>query len=211
MAATHYYPTSKCQQIVLAGLGLTAENYTEAERKFDEIGILVVAIRQGRKSVPSIAPLRYAGGSEDERFNRDYADIIRENLSEYCNAELLKMITPVTQPVVAEQKEETTMTASSYEIEILSHSFQSVTDAGQRVEMDGLRMACADLIQGIDQAKPSIYHEDMEHHSIMVSPGDVGEAVQRINAAGYATDEDESDGGEDNEDVTLYDGMFDEE
>lgn len=102
------------------------------------------------------------------------------------------------------------MAAPSYEIEILSHSFQSVTDEGQRKEMDSLRESLADLIQGIDQEKPSIYREDpLDHHSIMVGFNDVGEAVRRINEAGYATDEDESDEAE--EDVMPYDGMFGEE
>lgn len=104
------------------------------------------------------------------------------------------------------------MSGASYEIEIMSFSFQSVTDEGQRAEMDALRVLCADLIEGIDQEKLSAYREDMmDHHSIMVSPGDVGEAVRRINEAGYATDEDESEDDDEEEDTTLYDDIQDEE
>lgn len=87
------------------------------------------------------------------------------------------------------------MTASSYEIEIMDHSFQGVTTEQQRAEMDGLRELCADLIAGIDQDKldrGDAYGEDgMNHTSIFVSAGDVAEAVRRINGAGYATDEDD--------------------
>ena len=109
------------------------------------------------------------------------------------------------------------MAASSYEIEILPHSFQSVTDEGQRAEMDGLRVKLAELIEGIDQEKMhwivehNAYGEDgMNHHSIFVGLGNVGEAVRRINEAGYATDEDESDD-EDEEESVLYDDIFEVE
>lgn len=107
------------------------------------------------------------------------------------------------------------MSSASYEIEIKAFSFQTVTTEGQRQEMDGLRILCSDLIEGIDQDRLDRgqgYGEDgMDHHSIFVSPGDVGEAVRRINAAGYATDEDESEDEEKEEDNMPYEGMFDEE
>lgn len=110
MGMTHHYPTSKCQQIVLAGLGLSAENYTEAEQLFERIGILVTAVRQGRSSVPVISAKKPHGYAEEELFNDNYADVIRENLSQYCSEDFLKMITPVAKP---EQKEETTVEANN--------------------------------------------------------------------------------------------------
>lgn len=107
------------------------------------------------------------------------------------------------------------MVASSYEIEILTHSFQSVTSEGQRAEMDQLRELCADLIEDIPQDKlergPYYGEDGMDHHSLFVALGCVGEAVRRLNEAGYATDEDESDEEDEDEGITLYDGMFNEE
>lgn len=99
----------------------------------------------------------------------------------------------------------------TYEIEIMSFSIQSVTTEGQRAEMDGLRVLLADLIEGIDQDKlergPGYGEDGMDHHSVFVEPRNVGEAVSRINAAGYATDEDEDE--DDEEDVPmLTDDMY---
>ena len=53
------------------------------------------------------------------------------------------------------------------------------------VDMSAVLAAVADLVDGVDQ--------DNEHNSsfIRVAPGHVAEAVARINALGYLTDEDE--------------------
>lgn len=51
------YPTSKAQQMVLDALGLTASGYGDAERKFKALGLNVVAVRIGRKSIPAITKL----------------------------------------------------------------------------------------------------------------------------------------------------------
>lgn len=62
-------------------------------------------------------------------------------------------------------------------------------------DMDKVREACTDLIEGIDQAKDDIFHgeDGLDHTSIYVEPASVGEAVRRINTLGYSTDEDESE------------------
>lgn len=61
------YPTSKAQDQVLEALGLTATGYGDAERKFKALGLNVVAVRQGRKSVPGITQLdSETGGFHNE-------------------------------------------------------------------------------------------------------------------------------------------------
>ncbi len=68
------------------------------------------------------------------------------------------------------------------------------TEKSQRESMDGLRVLCADLIEGIDQEKSSIVRDDaMDHTSVFVHPNTIAEAVRRINAVGYATDEDDEE------------------
>jgi hypothetical protein len=100
---------------------------------------------------------------------------------------------------------------TTYEIEIRSFSIQAVTTEGQRAEMDGLRVLLADLIDGIDQDKlergPGYGEDGMDHHSVFVEPKNVGEAVRRLNEAGYATDEDD-DGEEIDDTPVLTDDMY---
>lgn len=68
-------------------------------------------------------------------------------------------------------------------------------------DMPKIREACADLIEGIDQSKAErgpFYGEDgMLHTDLIVEPSSVGEAVRRINALGFCTDEDPEEEGED--------------
>ncbi len=81
-----------------------------------------------------------------------------------------------------------------WEIEIFDNGTWSTEKL--RIEgMDGIRHLCADLVEGIDQAKDSLYNgeDGMDHTSIFVEPASVGEAVRRINECGFATDEDESE------------------
>jgi hypothetical protein len=103
-----------------------------------------------------------------------------------------------------------TGTSTTYEIEVFN-TWGFGNDANQREIMDGLRILCADLIEGIDQSKAErgdSYGEDgMDHSSIFVEPGCVGEAVRRINEAGWATDEDEV---EEEEELDIYEGLVDE-
>jgi hypothetical protein len=48
------YPITKTQQQVLQALGLTARDYAEAERLFQERGLLVTSRRAGRNTVPVV-------------------------------------------------------------------------------------------------------------------------------------------------------------
>jgi hypothetical protein len=57
------------------------------------------------------------------------------------------------------------------------------------VDMDAIRTACADLIDGIEQLSGQGHELD---EAVMVAAGNVGKAVERINALGYATDEDDA-------------------
>jgi len=57
------YPVGKAQQMVLDKLGLKANDFSEAKRIFDELGITVGSKRQGRSSVPVVTVEdRFGGG-----------------------------------------------------------------------------------------------------------------------------------------------------
>lgn len=81
-----------------------------------------------------------------------------------------------------------------YEINIFDNGVWA-TEALRKEGMEGIRKLCVDLIEGIDQAKDSLYNgeDGMDHTSIFVEPASVGEAVRRINECGFATDEDETE------------------
>jgi hypothetical protein len=49
-----HYPVGKAQQIVLDALDLSADSFGEADKIFAEYGLMVIAKRQGRKSVPEV-------------------------------------------------------------------------------------------------------------------------------------------------------------
>lgn len=51
---THAYPVGKTQRMVLNALGLTATDFSDAERIFDDLGLVVASKRQGRSVVPVI-------------------------------------------------------------------------------------------------------------------------------------------------------------
>jgi hypothetical protein len=61
--AIRAYPTSKTQTTVLSALNLSAANFTEAERIFEELGLVVTSKRQGRATVPVIRVLDRQGGA----------------------------------------------------------------------------------------------------------------------------------------------------
>ncbi len=52
----------KAQQIILDALGIEAECHAHASEIFTALGIGVIAVRVGRKSVPSVGLLNRAGG-----------------------------------------------------------------------------------------------------------------------------------------------------
>lgn len=56
------YPTSATQDKVLAALGMTATDFTDAERIFSEIGIVVTSKRVGRSTEPVISRKDAFGG-----------------------------------------------------------------------------------------------------------------------------------------------------
>jgi cyanophycinase-like exopeptidase len=73
------YPVGKAQQVILDALGIKAESHQEAERIFEEIGIVVVPVRQGRKSVPQVHRLETSGGGwnvggDGESYEVSYKD-----------------------------------------------------------------------------------------------------------------------------------------
>jgi hypothetical protein len=48
------FPVGKAQQIVLQALGKKAQNFSEATKVFEEMGIVVGSKREGRSSVPVV-------------------------------------------------------------------------------------------------------------------------------------------------------------
>lgn len=54
---------SKAQQVILDAMGIKAECHAHASEIFKAIGIGVVAVRKGRRSVPSVGLLNRAGGA----------------------------------------------------------------------------------------------------------------------------------------------------
>ena len=82
------YPVGKAQKMVLDALGLTASGFSDAERIFDEIGIAVVAVRQGRTSVPQVHRKENTGGGwnaggDGESFEISYKDADLSKISQW--------------------------------------------------------------------------------------------------------------------------------
>lgn len=74
------YPTSATQEKVLNAIGMTATDFTEAERIFAEIGIIVTSKRIGRSSEPVITRKdAYDGGwnagGDGAEYKISYKDI----------------------------------------------------------------------------------------------------------------------------------------
>lgn len=57
------YPVGKTQQLVLDALNLTAANFTEAKKIFEDLGLVVASKREGRKTIPVITVLDRQGGA----------------------------------------------------------------------------------------------------------------------------------------------------
>lgn len=78
------YPVGKAQQIVLNALGLKANSAGRANELFEELGLVVRPVRQGRTSVPEITiKNRYAGGwneGGDGDSWREYGDLTAEQM-----------------------------------------------------------------------------------------------------------------------------------
>lgn len=60
------FPTSVAQDKVLAALNMTANDFTDAERIFAEIGIVVNSKRVGRSSEPVVSRKDSYGGGWNE-------------------------------------------------------------------------------------------------------------------------------------------------
>jgi len=56
-----HYPTGKAQQLVADALGITVDNYTDANEKFEALGLEVSHKRVGRKSVPVVRKVGTGG------------------------------------------------------------------------------------------------------------------------------------------------------
>ena len=74
------YPVGKVQQMVLNALVLTASDFGEAERIFEQHGLIVTSKRQGRTSIPEIHLAARTGGAfnrdgEGETWNIDYKTV----------------------------------------------------------------------------------------------------------------------------------------
>ncbi len=73
------FPTSVAQDKVLAALNMTATDFTDAERIFAEIGIVVTSKRVGRSSEPVVSRKDgYGGGwnvdGDGESYKISYKD-----------------------------------------------------------------------------------------------------------------------------------------
>lgn len=57
------YPVGAAQQIILNALSLTATGFTDADRQFEKLGLVVSYRREGRQSVPVVTvKSRFGGG-----------------------------------------------------------------------------------------------------------------------------------------------------
>ena len=82
------YPVGKAQQIILDALGLEASSFQEADEIFEKHGLAVIAVRQGRRSVPQVKRLpRFGGGfnihGEGEAWENEYKPVELSKISEY--------------------------------------------------------------------------------------------------------------------------------
>jgi len=55
--AIRAYPVGKTQKMVLDALNLTADDFDQANRIFDELGLVVTSERQGRATIPVVEVL----------------------------------------------------------------------------------------------------------------------------------------------------------
>ena len=84
------YPVGKAQRMVLEALGLNADSYSEAEELFVQRGLIVKAIRQGRKSVPAITLMDTEGGAmstggDGDSWDIEYKDYDKNAIAEWMS------------------------------------------------------------------------------------------------------------------------------
>ena len=84
------YPIGKAQRMVIEALGLNAETFAEAEEMFANRGLIVKAVRQGRRSVPSITLMDTDGGAmnsdgEGESWDIEYEDYDKEAITQWLS------------------------------------------------------------------------------------------------------------------------------
>ena len=82
------YPVGKAQKMVLDALEMTADGFTAAEHIFNKIGITVIAVRQGRTSVPQVHRKETSGGGwnaggDGESFEISYKDADLSKISQW--------------------------------------------------------------------------------------------------------------------------------
>ena len=76
------YPISKTQKTVLDALGMTARDFADAERKFDDLGIVVSSKREGRNTVPVVTVKdRFGGGFSVDGDGFEYEKHQKHDLS----------------------------------------------------------------------------------------------------------------------------------
>lgn len=66
------YPVGAAQKMVLDALNMTATGFSDANRKFDEIGIVVTSKRQGHTSIPVVEVRDQFGGGWEEGSGVEY-------------------------------------------------------------------------------------------------------------------------------------------
>lgn len=86
MAREH--PVGKAQQVILDALALEADSFKEANKIFEDMGLAVIPVRQGLRSVPQVHLLDTVGGGfnahgEGEAYDILYEDINLEPIAEW--------------------------------------------------------------------------------------------------------------------------------
>ena len=84
------YPMGKVQRMVIEALELNSDSFSEAEELFVQRGLIVKAVRQGRKSVPSITLMSTEGCSmnadgEGDSWDIDYKDYDKDAIAEWMS------------------------------------------------------------------------------------------------------------------------------
>lgn len=82
------HQVGKAQKIILDALGLEADSFQEADKIFAKHGLVVIPVRQGRKSVPSVKQLPATAGGfnihgEGEAWTNEYEPLDLSKISEW--------------------------------------------------------------------------------------------------------------------------------
>lgn len=99
----HKTPPGKAQKVILDALQVAAESFGHANAIFEKLGIQVVPVRQGRKSVPEVSIQRESGSQRNMDGDYDTWD--------YSNADGLDL-SPI-QEWMADQGQELHLTCPS--------------------------------------------------------------------------------------------------